>query len=418
MIPAPAPHLQAFVETHPGETGKNNEDRYSVTAYWLGPNRTPVTLVVVADGIGGHLAGEVAAQLAVDTFVGHMAGMEGGDPVDHLRQAILESGRAIAQAAQETPEREGMGSTLSAALVIGQQLFTVTIGDSRIYLLRAGRLIQTSIDHTWVQEAIDHKIIPPEAARNHPHAHVLRRHLGGRVEAQPDFRLRLAPTETDEESEAHQGLLLQPGDQILICTDGLTDLVRDYEIAGALRKRAPQAALHYLVGLARARGGFDNITTLLLTVPGRASRGGCGKWARFVVAAGISGVLLVTFVLAAVAGAWWLGIGPFERLTPTATLTTTPSATPEPSATAVPSATETLSPTPTETPTPKPSATPTPTLASSASLPSPRTTTAAPTLGPFSPAPSTSASTATGTPGPTGSPTFTQVARTVTPTQP
>ena len=373
MIPASAPHMQAVAETHPGETGKNNEDRLSLTAYLLGPDQTPVTLAAVADGIGGHLAGEVAAELAIDTFVGLMASFEGGDPVVHLRRAIVESGSAVARAAQGSPEREGMGSTLSAALVIGQRLYTATIGDSRIYILRGARLIQASIDHTWVQEAIDHKIIPAEAARNHPHAHVLRRHLGSRLEPKPDFRLRLAPAESDEQSEANQGLLLQPSDQILICTDGLSDLVQDHEIAGALRKREPQAAVHYLVGLARARGGFDNITAVLLTAPGRTSTAGCAGWARVLIASGISAQLLIAFVLAAVAGAWWFGIGPFERPTPTATSapTITPSATAEPSLTPAPTATTTFTPTPTRTPTLEPSATATATLETTASTTAP-----------------------------------------------
>ena len=370
MIPAAAAHLPASVETHPGETGKNNEDRYSLTAYVLEKDATQVTLAVVADGIGGHAAGEVASQLAIDTFVGRVSSYDEGEPVEHLRGAVIEAGRAVAQAALESPEREGMGSTLSAAWVIGQRLYTVTIGDSRIYLLRGGRLIQTSIDHTWVQEAIDHKIIPPEAARNHPNAHVLRRHLGGRLEPQPDLRLRLAPSESDQISEDHQGLLLQPGDQILICTDGLTELVEDYEIAGALRKRSPQAAIHYLVDLARSRGGFDNITALVLVVPGRPSGGSCAAWLRLLVAAGISGLLLIVFVLAAGAGAWWFGIGPFQRLTPTAP---TPSATPLPSWTLGPDDTHTPTVTPTHSPTPTPTSTPVPSATPSLSPEAPTT---------------------------------------------
>jgi protein phosphatase len=361
VIPSSAPHLEPIAETHPGETGKNNEDRFFVGGYRLGLDETPVTLAVVADGIGGHLAGEVAAQVAVDTFTAAMAAFEGGDPVEHLRQAVIEAGRAVAEAAQAAPEREGMGSTLSAAWVIGARLYTATVGDSRIYLRRDNRLTQLSIDHTWVQEAIDHKIIGPAAARNHPHAHVLRRHLGSRLDAVPDLRLRLDPSEGEEQSLANQGHALRPGDQVLICSDGLTDLVEDYEIAGALRRRGPRSAVHYLVDLARARGGFDNITTLLLTVPG-GKRRGAGAWLRLLAAAAISSLLLVLFVLAAVAGAWWLGIGPFVRLTPTAVApSVTPIVlTPVPSATLAPTA----SPTPTFTPTHE--ASPTPTLAPSA----------------------------------------------------
>jgi protein phosphatase len=375
VIPAAAPHLTVAVETHPGETGKNNEDRYSLTGYLLPDGETRATLAVVADGIGGHLAGEVAAQLAIETFVGKVATYEDGDPIETLRAAVVEAGRAVAEASLATPEREGMGSTLSAALVIGRRLYTVTIGDSRIYFLRAGRLNQTSVDHTWVQEAIDHKIIPPGAAHAHPNAHVLRRHLGGRLEPQPDFRLRLSPSESDEVSVSHQGHLLQPGDQIFLCSDGLTDLVQDYEIAGSLRRRSPQAAVHYLVDLARARGGFDNITALVLSVPGRAPRGGCAAWLRLLVAAGVSTLLLVAFVLATVAGAWWLGIGPFAQPTPSAvppSSTQSIPATPAPSLTAPPSATIVRTPTPTETPTSEGTASSSP--GPSATAPSPTET--------------------------------------------
>jgi protein phosphatase len=372
VIPAPGPHLEAVAETHPGETGKNNEDRHFIGGYLVRPEKTPVTLAVVADGIGGHLAGEVAAQLAVDSFRSQIAGYEQGDPIEHLGQAVVVAGRAVAQAAQDVPEREGMGSTLSAVWVIGSRLYTATVGDSRIYLVRNGRLTQVSIDHTWVQEAIDHKIIPPESARSHPHAHVLRRHLGSRLDVTPDLRLRLDAAESDDESVANQGYQLLPGDQILICTDGLTDLVEDHEIAGVLRKRSPQSAVHSLVDLARTRGGFDNITALLLAMPGRPRRREAAAWLRLLVAAGLSSLLLVFLVLAAVAGAWWFGLGPFQRPTPTVDVpsATSPVAfTSTPSPTSAPSATPSLTITPTETPTPEASATPT--LEASATLPAP-----------------------------------------------
>jgi protein phosphatase len=304
--------------------------------------------------------------------VSQIAAYEQGDPLEHLRQAVIGAGRAVAQAAQDTPEREGMGSTLSAVWVIGERLYTATVGDSRIYLGRDRRLTQVSIDHTWVQEAIDHKIIPPEAARNHPHAHVLRRHLGSRLDVAPDLRLRLDPAESDEQSVANQGHRLLPGDQILICTDGLTDLVEDHEIAAALRKRAPQSAVKSLVDLSRSRGGFDNITALLLTMPGKARRRGAGPWLRLLAAAALSSLLLVLLVLAAVAGAWWFGLGPFQRPTPTVVVPSATSPvvfTAAPSPTPAPSATSSLTITPTETPTPEASATPT--LEASATLPAP-----------------------------------------------
>jgi hypothetical protein len=186
--------------------------------------------------------------------------------------------------------------------------------------------------------------------------------------------LRLDSAESDEESVANQGHQLVPGDQILICTDGLTDLVQDHEIVSLLRKRSPQSAVHSLVDLSRSRGGFDNITAILLTVPGRPRRRRADAWLRLLIAAGLSSLLLVFLVLAAVAGAWWFGLGPFQSPTPTivvpsvtspVVLTSAPSLTPTPSA----APTQTI--TPTDTPTPEASATPP--LEASATLPEPTT---------------------------------------------
>ncbi|MEW6566815.1 MAG: protein phosphatase 2C domain-containing protein [Chloroflexota bacterium] len=268
MVRDPTPHLAWAARSHAGETGKNNEDRWSVLGYHLETDNTPLTLAVVTDGIGGHQAGEVAAEVALDTFVRSLATYREGDPIAALQAAVANASRAVSEASFEAPEREGMGSTLSAAWVIGQRLYTVSVGDSRIYRLRGGRLQQLTIDHTWVQEAIEHKIIPPSMAHRHPNAHVLRRHLGSKEEVEPDFRLRLSSQETDEQSRANQGLTLLPDDRLLLCTDGLTDLVHDGEIRSALRHTNLERAAEHLISLARRRGGFDNITVVVLAVPG------------------------------------------------------------------------------------------------------------------------------------------------------
>lgn len=275
MIPEPSPHLLFSALSHPGETGKNNEDRWAVRGFRLEPDGPPVTLAVVADGIGGHQAGEVAAELTVETFLSSLSKFEGGDPIPALAAAVADAWRAVTAASHESTEREGMGSTLSAAGIIANRLYTVSVGDSRIYWLRHGRLQQLTIDHTWVQEAIDHHLIPPAMARRHPNAHVLRRHLGGREPPVPDFRLRLSPSENDEQSYRNQGLILLPGDRLLLCTDGLTDLVGDREIRAALRRRALPEAADRLVHQARRRGGFDNITVVVLAVPEAAPQ---GRW--------------------------------------------------------------------------------------------------------------------------------------------
>jgi protein phosphatase len=141
------------------------------------------------------------------------------------------------------------------------------LGDSRIYFIRDGVIRQVTTDHTWVQEAIEHGIITPEQARNHPRAHVIRRYLGSRKPVEPDFRLRLHQDETDEQAVANQGMKLIPGDQFLICSDGLTDLVADSEILEILQNNNMDQANQSLVDLANERGGHDNITILVLKVP-------------------------------------------------------------------------------------------------------------------------------------------------------
>jgi serine/threonine protein phosphatase PrpC len=316
VITSERSHVTAVALTHPGETGKNNEDCYSVTTYTVEPDGTPSILGVVADGIGGHQAGEVAAQLTADTTVKVLSACSAHEPVQQLRSAIIEAGRAVSRAAREKPELAGMGSTIAVIWIIGDRLYTATVGDSRIYLLQDGVLRQVSIDHTWIQEALDHDIISPEEVKDHPNVHVLRRHIGGAQDPAVDARLRLSAEETDEQSEANQGLTLNPGDQVMACSDGLTDLVKNSEIQQALTSRSPKEAAAQLVRLARERGGYDNITVVLLAVPTRKRRTSVGRKLIPVFLVGLASILgLLGLVLAA---AWWFGFLPQARATPTA----------------------------------------------------------------------------------------------------
>jgi protein phosphatase len=308
VISVDSPHLEVATQSHPGETGKNNEDAFSVTSFRLEAEETPSVVAVVADGVGGHRAGEIASRMAVDIVAKRIGEASGADPLTTLRTAILEAGRAISTAAEAFPERQGMASTIAVAWVIGRRLFTSYVGDSRIYLRRRDRLQQTTIDHSWVQEAIEHAIITPEEAHSHPHAHILRRYLGGSLEPQPDFRLRLSPEESAKRSEANQGVELEPGDQVLLCSDGLTDLVSDAEIDEALQRASGSEATDSLVVLARARGGHDNITTVLIGVPATAAAKR-GRSKPVMLAAAIAGLLLCIGL--GVGAALWLGFWPW-----------------------------------------------------------------------------------------------------------
>jgi serine/threonine protein phosphatase PrpC len=267
MSDSQKPHLLIGVLSHPGEKREINEDSFGISSYQHGENDIPIVLAMVADGIGGHQAGEIASQLSVDTIMNTLTKEDVDQPIHQLRSAVKLAGTQVAKTALRSPEYYGMGSTVAIAWVIGKKLYTAHVGDSRIYFFRNGLIRQITTDHTWIQEAIKHEIIRPEEARNHPRAHVLHQALGSQDPPEPDFRLRLSSDETDLESENNQGLTLIRGDRILMCSDGLTDLVEDQEIKAALEEQNPEEAVQSLVSLARARGGHDNITVIILGVP-------------------------------------------------------------------------------------------------------------------------------------------------------
>ena len=161
-----------------------------------------------------------------------------------------------------------MGSTVACALVIDLSLYIATLGDSRIYLIRDDKIQQMSIDHTWVQEALEVGVINSEEARSHPRRHLIRSYLGSADPINPDLRLYLEPSENHEQAKANQGLPLIPNDRILICTDGLTDLLDDEEVLEILlNSDSEDDHLQAMVDLANGRGGHDNITIVLLAVP-------------------------------------------------------------------------------------------------------------------------------------------------------
>ena len=269
MIRTERAHLNVAATTHAGMTGKNNEDRYAVTSYQLSDDDpTPVLFAVVADGIGGHRAGEVAAELAVDHITQAIEESDAHRPQKILTRAIQEASEAIADHAAATPDKNGMGATCACIWVIGDKLYTASVGDSRIYLLREGRIQQLTTDHTWIQEAIEKNIITPEMAHDHPNVHVIRRYLGSPEPPEVDFRLRLYASEADALAEGNQGMQLNAGDTLLICSDGLTDLVWNDEISEIIRSKPNlKTAAQSLVDTANKRGGHDNTTIVLIGIP-------------------------------------------------------------------------------------------------------------------------------------------------------
>jgi PPM family protein phosphatase len=359
MIRITRAHLNVDAQTHAGMAGKNNEDRYAVASFVLDKrDRIPVLFAVLADGIGGHRAGEVAAELAVNHMMQAVARSDGRHIRDTIEEAVIEASDAIAAHAASNENLKGMGATCATAWIVGDKLHTAYVGDSRIYLIRGGRIQQLTVDHTWVQEAIDKGILTPEAARQHPNVHVIRRYLGSPAPPDPDFRLKLFNDEGDQHAENNQGLQLRPNDILLLCSDGLTDLVWNDEILEVIRSKPNlREASRALIELANSRGGHDNITVVLISVPPNfkfvVQRS--VNWMPWILG-GIAGTILILGVASVLA----LGLiarrptaTPTSTSSPTATQTRTPFATvtPLPTMTILPTLSLPIAPTYTPWPT-------------------------------------------------------------------
>jgi len=208
-------------------------------------------LLIVADGMGGHSAGEVASQMAADV-VSRVYYEAGGEPEEALRRAVEEANRQIHEAAAEDASKHGMGTTCTAFALRGGQGLAAHVGDSRLYMLRAGQLYQLSEDHSAVNEMVKLGLISKEEARTHEDKNVILRALG---------------TSPEVEVSMIEPFRVQVGDKFLLCSDGLYDLVRDEEITAALTESKDiHAAGERLIALAKERGGHDNITVGILAI--------------------------------------------------------------------------------------------------------------------------------------------------------
>jgi len=357
------PHLHIKGATHPGLTGKVNEDRFQIASYKPGTKRKNFSsLIVVCDGIGGHHAGDVAAEMGVSLITEKIVAGDVRRPLRTLEKAIVESSEAIYQAALADNQQRGMGTTVAIAWVIGERLYTTNLGDTRIYLFRNNYLVQLSTDHTWVQEAIDAGLIREHAGIQHANAHVIRRYLGSKTPPKPDFRLWFFEKERDADAIKNQGLRLKPGDILLLCSDGLTDLVTDEEIQQVLEGMSIEQAPEKLIELANQRAGHDNITVVCAQVP-QSGRGVFKRKIKKRFVLGCMGVLVILSLLATgiILGLRWRNqnLQLEETSQPRVTLTTPQETL---TLTETRSSTATLSPTFTpEIGTPRPTITPWPT---------------------------------------------------------
>lgn len=211
-------------------------------------------LFIVADGMGGHLAGEKASQGAVEAITRCLtpeALSEAADAMpDLIQSAIQEANREIVQASLQDSSMRGMGTTATVAVIVSEKVYVGHIGDSRAYHIRGTEITQITEDHSVVAQLLRARAITPAEAQRHPYRNVITRCLGMQMEIEADtFEVEWLP-----------------GDRILLCSDGLSGLVSDPEMAEMANAASePQEACERLVALAMERGGYDNITVVLLS---------------------------------------------------------------------------------------------------------------------------------------------------------
>ncbi len=369
MIKIEHAHLYVAAFSHKGmKKGKINEDRYAISSFEFSEeDSTPVVFAIVADGIGGHLAGEVAAEMVVNYVSQAVEESNGAAPLETIAIAVDASNEAVVELSQGDEQKQGMGATCVCVWVVDNRLYAGYIGDSRLYLMRGATIQQVSNDHTWIQEAIEKGVITPEQARNHPNVHVIRRYIGSTPAPDVDFRLRTLPEQSDEAMLNNQGMPLAGGDTLLLCSDGLTDLVWNDEILEIVRSHKDlSSAAQALIALANERGGHDNITVVLLTLPSVEKKRLQKKLPIGWVIAGVFGLLALA--AAGIAFLWYLfqpistptasPIAPLsfdatETLFPPSETPVPPTVTLAPTLTATPRPTQgpTYTPWPTNTPT-------------------------------------------------------------------
>ncbi|MHB8918217.1 MAG: Stp1/IreP family PP2C-type Ser/Thr phosphatase [Desulfocucumaceae bacterium] len=227
--------------TEVGLVRKQNEDSLCAVP--------DLAFFAVADGMGGHLAGEVASRMAIESVTSHLGNGDGEDTVKSLLEGVRQANRKIYAASRDDGSCRGMGTTLTAAVFREGELILAHVGDSRAYIIRENKIYPLTEDHSLVQEMIRQGGITKEEAREHPHRNVLTRALGTDPLVDVDLiRVRL-----------------ERGDTVLLCTDGLYGLVGDDEIMELVRAtERPDRAVKNLVAEALRRGGNDNISVIVV----------------------------------------------------------------------------------------------------------------------------------------------------------
>lgn len=211
-------------------------------------------IFVVADGMGGHAAGEVASEMAVEIVRQHLAAvfdLDSEEVVQRVADTLKLANREIHGRTLTETDKHGMGTTASVLILAGTRYLIGQVGDSRVYLLRGGAFTQITKDHSYVQEQVDAGYLTPEQARYHPYSNVITRCVGASPDVEPDI---------------YRGEV-QGGDVFLVASDGLTGMVDDRRLAQLLSSRAdPERKVQALISEANGRGGLDNITAIVVQI--------------------------------------------------------------------------------------------------------------------------------------------------------
>ncbi|HEY0867110.1 MAG TPA: Stp1/IreP family PP2C-type Ser/Thr phosphatase [Fimbriimonas sp.] len=262
LAPAQALRVRTRVslacKTDLGRVRENNEDKFE---YFVPEDEGTLAsrgqVFVVCDGMGGHAAGQIASELTAKTFIDVYLHHPSESETTAMEAAVMAANRFVLDNARAFPQRRGMGTTLSALILLQDRAWVVQVGDSRVYRLRDGELEMLSHDHTFVEESVRMGTMSREEAEAHPYKHVLTRAIG----VEDGFRPDIDPFD------------LRQGDLYLLCSDGLINHVGDEQITDILRSNCPSEAAWKLVGAALLGGGSDNATVLIVRVDEMVSDG-------------------------------------------------------------------------------------------------------------------------------------------------
>jgi len=206
-------------------------------------------LYVIADGMGGYNAGEVASKLAVDTAISKLKSMENFEDIhSSLREVILASNKEIFNLSKNNDKLSGMGTTITACLIVKDELYVANVGDSSCYIIKDNVINKITKDHSLVQQLVDNGSITEEEAEVHPNRNIITRALGTNVSVEVDiFKESLGDI-----------------NKIILCTDGLTNYVKPSELLQVVLENEDQAACERLIELSKMRGGRDNISVIVI----------------------------------------------------------------------------------------------------------------------------------------------------------